>query len=40
MYAVTGIPKTLILDRSGTIRDVRLGPTDEATLRRMIEEWL
>lgn len=40
MYAVTGIPKTLILDRSGIIRDVRLGPTDEATLRRLIEELL
>ncbi len=39
-YAVTGIPKTLILDRSGTIRDVRLGLTGEATLRRMIEKWL
>ncbi|MBS3899467.1 MAG: TlpA family protein disulfide reductase [Dethiobacter sp.] len=40
MYAVTGIPKTLILDKNGTIRDVRLGPAAEATLRRMIEEWL
>ncbi|MCL4464150.1 MAG: TlpA family protein disulfide reductase [Firmicutes bacterium] len=40
MYAVTGIPKTLMLDRSGIIRDVRLGPTDEATLRRLIEELL
>ncbi|MBS4008043.1 MAG: TlpA family protein disulfide reductase [Clostridium sp.] len=40
MYAVTGIPKTLILDRGGMIRDVRLGPASEATLRRMIEEWL
>jgi len=40
MYAVTGIPKTLILDRNGMIRDVRLGPTNEATLRRIIEEWL
>ena len=40
MYAVTGIPKTLMLDRNGMIRDVRLGPTDEATLRRLIEELL
>lgn len=39
-YAVTGIPKTLILDRFGIVRGVRLGLTNETTLRRIVEEWL
>lgn len=40
MYEVTGIPKTLILDRSGVIRQIRVGLIHEETLRRLVEEWL
>jgi peroxiredoxin len=40
MYEVTGIPKTLIIDRDGIVRQVRVGQLNESSLRQLVEEWL
>jgi peroxiredoxin len=39
-YEVTGIPKTLIIDRQGIIRQVHVGSLKERQLRQMVEPLL
>ncbi len=40
LYGVTGVPETFIIDAEGRLRQVFIGPLDEATLRAAIERVL
>lgn len=40
LYEVRFIPKTVLLDRDGVIRQIRVGAAEEQELRQMAEEWL
>jgi peroxiredoxin len=40
MYQVTLLPKTMIIDREGIIRQVWVGSINEEQLRRLVLEWL
>jgi peroxiredoxin len=40
MYEVQYIPKTLIIDRNGTIRYVTVGVLSEEALRSLVQKWL
>jgi peroxiredoxin len=39
-YEVSFIPKTLVIDRQGIIRQVHVGSLKERQLREMVEPWL
>ena len=40
LYELQFIPKTLIIDRSGIIRHVRVGTISETELRSIVQKWL
>jgi peroxiredoxin len=40
LYEVRYIPKTLLLDRDGVIRRIRVGTLGEQEMRQMVDEWL
>ncbi|MBS3946758.1 MAG: TlpA family protein disulfide reductase [Dethiobacter sp.] len=40
LYEVRYIPKTLLVDREGFIRLIRIGPLEEQDLRVLVEKWL
>lgn len=39
-YQITGVPETFIIDSSGQVQYVQIGPIQEATLNRTIEQLL
>jgi cytochrome c biogenesis protein CcmG/thiol:disulfide interchange protein DsbE len=39
-YRIRGVPETFIVDKTGTLVTLKVGPTDEAELRRIIDPLL